>query len=209
MKTTTSLGIRKGAWTAEEDKLLKGCVEKHGEGKWHQVPLRAGRLPGRTANDIKNYWNTHLHKKTTTTSSSSSLSKQAKEKTDDHKIIVKTKVIRPLPRIFKGNLSLSPLLFHNPGIANNDINSAHHVQAPCNSSMIMELREKVEDEVMWWENLLSDDGTINFPIIDGTEDIGPINLWTQDIHESLTKVVDENYVENGFAFDASFLGSFD
>ncbi|KAM7266832.1 hypothetical protein ACFE04_008998 [Oxalis oulophora] len=179
----------------------------------HIAIVRARRLPGRTANDIKNYWNTHLHKKTTTTtttSSSSSLSKQVKEKSDDHEIIVKTKVIRPLPRIFKRNLSLSPLLFGNPGIVNNTINSAHHVQAPCNSSMIMEPREKVEDEVMWWENLLIDDGTINFPNnTDGTEDIGPINLWTQDIHESLTKVVDENYVENGFAFDASFLGSFD
>ncbi|KAA8547729.1 hypothetical protein F0562_004158 [Nyssa sinensis] len=26
--------------------------------------LIAGRLPGRTANDVKNYWNTHLQKKT-------------------------------------------------------------------------------------------------------------------------------------------------
>ncbi|KAM7267950.1 hypothetical protein ACFE04_010116 [Oxalis oulophora] len=257
MKTTTSLGVRKGAWTAEEDKLLKGCVEKHGEGKWHQVPLRAGlnrcrkscrlrwlnylkpninrgqfkddevdlilklhkllgnrwsliagRLPGRTANDIKNYWNTHLHKKTNTTTTSYNLSKQVREKSDE--IIVKTKVIRPLPRIFKGNLTLSPLLFCNPGITNNTINSAYdHVQAPCNSSTSMAPREKVEYEVKWWENLLSDDGTTIFPITDGTEDIGPINLWTQDNIESLIKDVDENYIERGFAFDASFLESFD
>ncbi|KAM7270920.1 hypothetical protein ACFE04_030134 [Oxalis oulophora] len=42
---TTSLGVRKGAWTAEEDKLLKGCVEKHGEGKWHQIIVSVGSGP--------------------------------------------------------------------------------------------------------------------------------------------------------------------
>ncbi|CAE5960443.1 unnamed protein product [Arabidopsis arenosa] len=105
----SSKGLRKGAWTAEEDSLLRQCINKFGEGKWHQVPVRAGlnrcrkscrlrwlnylkpsikrgklssdevdlllrlhrllgnrwsliagRLPGRTANDVKNYWNTHL-----------------------------------------------------------------------------------------------------------------------------------------------------
>ncbi|KAL8197974.1 hypothetical protein R6Q57_030001 [Mikania cordata] len=105
----TSLVLRKGAWTVQEDMLLKNCIQKHGEGKWHLVPLRAGlnrcrkscrlrwlnylrpnikkgafgedevdlmlrihrlignrwsliagRIPGRTANDVKNYWNTHV-----------------------------------------------------------------------------------------------------------------------------------------------------
>ncbi|KAF9664048.1 hypothetical protein SADUNF_Sadunf17G0115500 [Salix dunnii] len=32
----------KGAWTAEEDKLLRKCVEKYGEGRWYQIPLKAG-----------------------------------------------------------------------------------------------------------------------------------------------------------------------
>ncbi|NP_001280759.1 uncharacterized protein LOC103405833 [Malus domestica] len=101
--------MRKGAWTREEDDLLRQCIEIHGEGKWRQLPnkaglntcrkscrlrwlnylkpnikrgdftedevdltirlhkllgnrwsLIAGRLPGRTANDVKNYWNTQL-----------------------------------------------------------------------------------------------------------------------------------------------------
>ncbi|CAK7323141.1 unnamed protein product, partial [Dovyalis caffra] len=38
----SSFGVRKGAWTEEEDILLRKCVEKYGEGRWHQVPLRAG-----------------------------------------------------------------------------------------------------------------------------------------------------------------------
>ena len=37
-------GLRKGAWTAEEDSLLRQCIDKYGEGKWQQVPLGAGML---------------------------------------------------------------------------------------------------------------------------------------------------------------------
>ena len=37
-----SFGVRKGAWTEEEDILLKQCIQKHGEGKWHMVPVSAG-----------------------------------------------------------------------------------------------------------------------------------------------------------------------
>ncbi|XP_012832530.1 PREDICTED: trichome differentiation protein GL1-like [Erythranthe guttata] len=110
--STPVTSVRKGAWTKEEDFLLTKFVKKHGEGKWHQIPIKtglkrcrkscrlrwlnylkpgrkrgpfsddeidlvlrlrkllgnrwsliAGRIPGRTANDVKNYWNTHLHKK--------------------------------------------------------------------------------------------------------------------------------------------------
>ncbi|KAI3863888.1 hypothetical protein MKW98_031480 [Papaver atlanticum] len=109
--SSSSRGVRKGAWSAEEDLLLRNCIQKYGEGKWHRVPLRAGldrcrkicrlrwlnylrpnikrgefkadevdliirmhkllgnrwslivgRIPGRTANDVKNFFNTHLKK---------------------------------------------------------------------------------------------------------------------------------------------------
>ena len=43
MKSTgNSLKVRKGAWGSDEDALLRKCIEKYGEGKWHLVPRRAG-----------------------------------------------------------------------------------------------------------------------------------------------------------------------
>ncbi|KAL6216852.1 hypothetical protein ACLB2K_010070 [Fragaria x ananassa] len=105
-------GLNRGAWTALEDKVLTSYIKAHGEGKWRNLPKRAGlkrcgkscrlrwlnylrpdikrgnisgdeeeliirlhnllgnrwsliagRLPGRTDNEIKNYWNTTLAKK--------------------------------------------------------------------------------------------------------------------------------------------------
>nr|ACQ82820.1 R2R3-myb transcription factor [Aquilegia formosa] len=134
--------VRKGAWNQDEDLLLKRCIEKYGEGNWHQVPMRAGlnrcrkscrlrwlnylhpnikrggfkedeidlimklhkllgnrwsliagRLPGRTANDIKNYWNSHLSKKM-----------EFCHKEYQPSIMPKTEVIRPHPRTFNANL---------------------------------------------------------------------------------------------------------
>ncbi|XP_020227123.1 transcription repressor MYB6 [Cajanus cajan] len=105
-------GLNRGAWTAHEDKILRDYIRVHGEGRWRNLPKRAGlkrcgkscrlrwlnylrpdikrgnissdeeeliirlhkllgnrwsliagRLPGRTDNEIKNYWNTNLGKK--------------------------------------------------------------------------------------------------------------------------------------------------
>ncbi|KAL0412590.1 UNVERIFIED_CONTAM: Transcription repressor [Sesamum radiatum] len=56
----SNVGLKRGPWTAEEDELLAAYIKREGEGRWSLI---AGRIPGRTDNEIKNYWNTHLSKK--------------------------------------------------------------------------------------------------------------------------------------------------
>lgn len=35
-------GLNRGAWTAWEDEILINFVKVHGEGKWRDLPQRAG-----------------------------------------------------------------------------------------------------------------------------------------------------------------------
>lgn len=35
-------GLNRGAWTAHEDKILRDYITVHGEGRWRNLPKRAG-----------------------------------------------------------------------------------------------------------------------------------------------------------------------
>nr|UZG75440.1 MYB113-1 [Nigella orientalis] len=181
-------GLRKGAWSEEEDRLLRRCIEKYGEGKWHQVPLKAGlnrcrkscrlrwlnylhpnikrgefqedeadlimkmhkllgnrwsliagRIPGRTANDIKNYWNSHLSKK---------LQSSSKKVTPN---VDKIQVIRPQPRSFSSNtLSLSKF-----------ISNGQQLQQQKTQREQCDTMKHDRDQSMWWKDLILDDKDFN------------------------------------------------
>ncbi|GLJ44071.1 hypothetical protein SUGI_0919150 [Cryptomeria japonica] len=45
--------LKKGYWTKEEDSLLKQHIQRHGEGRWSDIPKTAD-------NEVKNYWYSRL-----------------------------------------------------------------------------------------------------------------------------------------------------
>ncbi|KAJ8749327.1 hypothetical protein K2173_018811 [Erythroxylum novogranatense] len=121
-------GVRKGAWSKEEDDKLKAYIEKYGHWNWRELPKFAGlsrcgkscrlrwmnylrpdvkhgnynkeeddlimqlheqignkwsaiaaKLPGRTDNEIKNYWHTHLKKRVKQNKSKSNMREQSSQ----------------------------------------------------------------------------------------------------------------------------------
>ncbi|KAK4279397.1 hypothetical protein QN277_011184 [Acacia crassicarpa] len=133
----TPSGVRKGTWSKEEDDLLRACVQRYGEGKWHLVPQRAAlnrcrkscrlrwlnylkpgikrgnfsedeadmimrfhrllgnrwsliaaRFPGRTSNDVKNYWNSHIRKKLRCSFTENNKEKQVASSMRRHQVIM-------------------------------------------------------------------------------------------------------------------------
>ncbi|RYR51132.1 hypothetical protein Ahy_A06g026179 [Arachis hypogaea] len=52
------VGLKRGRWTAEEDRILTQYIEEHGEGSWRSLPKNAGLL--RCAKSCRLRWINYL-----------------------------------------------------------------------------------------------------------------------------------------------------
>ncbi|KAK4393554.1 Transcription factor [Sesamum angolense] len=143
--------------------------------------LIAGRLPGRTANDVKNFWNTHIHRKLSGGGGNSCRGKTMQ------KDITKSNIIRPRPRTFSKLKLTPPAAWSSEPSKKNPENpenkklmmmsasiitverrrwkSDQNAQPPSSSS-----QEAADECIRWWSNLLEmsenrGDGliTLSFP----------------------------------------------
>ncbi|CAH9094605.1 unnamed protein product [Cuscuta epithymum] len=221
----SSSTLRKGAWTQEEDNILRKCIDKFGEGKWHLVPARAGlnrcrkscrlrwlnylrpdikrghfgldevdlilrlhkllgnrwsliagRIPGRTANDVKNYWNTHLQRKKTEFPMAASSTQEKGKRKKAPNISESSAVIRPRPSRFLINPASRKQ--STAGESTDDVPAAQQGTAPPeppSTSSPVDLRrddnfheradlvtnlspeETLSDTMQWWEDFLVGD----------------------------------------------------
>lgn len=104
--------------------------------------LIAGRLPGRTANDVKNFWNSHIEKK--------AAAETLTGRVGSPKAITRSNIFRPRPRTFSdlgrssrpvtGQASLET---QNPGTTRNG-----DLQPPISHC------HEADECREWWSNLL-------------------------------------------------------
>jgi len=152
--------------------------EKLGGCRWSLI---AGRLPGRTSNDVKNYWNTHMQRR---------VNAQNKDDEDNNKNNVKEsertwkphQVIKPVPRALS---KASPLL-----------------QGKLMSSSEVGVGEAVSSgPENWWENLLdykeeniAGDNSTCFP--DGKD--GGFELWDEELGSIASEFLAEGEIWSDF-----------
>lgn len=120
-------------------KFLAPLLMTYASPCWYRWSLISGRLLGRTANDVKNHWNTHLQKKVLAL-------EEEKRKAQE---TIQTTIFKPRPRIFRriGPLPSRENITIEPNISITNQNSDN--LSPSSS-------KPVDGEcTKWWSNLLA------------------------------------------------------
>ncbi|XP_061366003.1 transcription factor MYB1-like [Gastrolobium bilobum] len=152
--------IKRGEFSEDEVELMIRLHKLLGN-RWSLI---AGRLPGRTPNDVKNYWNTCMRRKVN--------SSHMKDKNLKHEAqtVIRHEVIKPLPLTFSKT---------SPWLQGKFITSDQ-------SSTKVDITEAVavsSGSMNWCETLLDNRGEIG----DGTL---VTDLWDEELTSITTKACD-------------------
>ncbi|XP_017239715.1 transcription factor MYB113 [Daucus carota subsp. sativus] len=155
--------IKRGEFGADEVDLMMRLHKLLGN-RWSLI---AGRLPGRTANDVKNFWNTNLQKKLMTASYQKELINGKQSINTATTSIVSAAVIKPIPQTLNRGrksssygINPSNQLKNNPSpenIKNNNISTGdQNSNILVNKQPIPPTETPDHDGIEWWKNLLAE-----------------------------------------------------
>ncbi|KAK4426551.1 Transcription factor [Sesamum alatum] len=149
--------IKRGQFTTDEVDLIVRLHKLLGN-RWSLI---AGRLPGRTANDVKNFWNSHIEK-----------TRRAKVK----KIISHSNILRPRPRI-PSNLKVRWLRERRETVPRSNL-------VPINNEGPENYKQHSSSEakecIRWWNNLLETANMENVMVDELEKQIGETST---DLHD--------------------------
>ncbi|KAK1383122.1 Transcription factor MYB6 [Heracleum sosnowskyi] len=158
--------IKRGEFGEDEVDLMMRLHKLLGN-RWSLI---AGRLPGRTANDVKNFWNTNVQKKRTTASYQKDMVKgkelinTATINTTRTTTTTDVDVIKPFPRtLSKGTklfcYSINPNYHSSHGekiYKNICSNNKHNSNILINKQPSQLTSTPDHDGIQWWKNFLAE-----------------------------------------------------
>ncbi|KAF5804468.1 putative transcription factor MYB-HB-like family [Helianthus annuus] len=193
-------GLKRGKLSPHEERLVLELHSKFGN-RWSKI---ARKLPGRTDNEIKNYWRTHLRKiaqekKRSTTSSSSSSLSQCSSSSSRCTTVASMPVIETKERSFYDTGGVDQKLTNMKGKNNNHFKSG--TTRVSDSS----------DGYYWMDDIWNDLGLLEDdnmkPFFDPYSEIAPSLTWDSCLSTSWTMDGQEEFAENNFHLTSQHFSS--
>ncbi|KAL0289193.1 UNVERIFIED_CONTAM: Transcription factor [Sesamum angustifolium] len=163
--------INKGQFTKDEVDLIIRLHKLLGN-RWSLI---AGRLPGRTANDVKNFWNSHINKT---------------GRGEVQKTITSTNILRPRPLI-PSNSQVAWLRETRKTVPQSDnLVPTTDEEAPGNKQ---HPSTKGDECIRWWSNLLEMTNMKTVVVGDIEKQTGETSAIVHDLAVPSRKVISDEF----------------